>query len=284
MASISPLRYPGGKAKLYNIIKEVIEQQNITNCTYIEPFAGGAGIALQLLLNKDVTRIVINDVDKAVYSFWHAILQDTNEFIGKIIETPVTIDEWYKQKKIYETYNKKYSLDFGFAAFFLNRTNRSGIITAGPIGGYDQDGTYKIDCRFNKEKLIEKIKLISDHKSNIQLYNKDIRSFISKYLPKYEQNGFVYFDPPYYNKGSLLYQNFFTPLDHKQLSEAIRKGVACNWIITYDCVDEIKAIYKEYITKDYYIDYSLAKKRKGKETLIFKNSNCIPQNKELGFN
>ena len=150
--TISPLRYPGGKSRLAPLVKYIIEHKTVANVTtYIEPFAGGAGVALDLLLGGTVDKIIINDYDKAIYSFWRAVITEPNRFIQTIVQTPVTIEEWRRQKEIYSIDNKKYSFELGFAAFFLNRTNRSGILTAGPIGGYNQTGNYQIDVRFNLE-------------------------------------------------------------------------------------------------------------------------------------
>lgn len=255
-------------------------QNHDTQCTYIEPFAGGASIALQLLINGDVHQIVINDVDKAIYSFWRAIVESPEELIDKIIQTPITIDEWHRQKNVYLN-SKNFSIDYAFATLFLNRTNRSGILSAGPIGGYSQTGDYKIDCRFKKDAIINKISQISTYKKNIKVYNKDIRSFIKNYLPQYDKNGFVYFDPPYFCKGNRLYQNFFSPEDHAILANLISNQVNCNWVLTYDSVPEIKEMYNAYISKEFFISYSLANKGKGREILFFKNEDCIPKNLEL---
>ena len=159
MENYSPLRYPGGKSALYPAIANIIESNNMKHCIYIEPFAGGANIAWSLLINGIVDYIIINDADKSIYSFWRAITESTHWFIEKIESVSVTVDEWRKQRAILQE-SSRYSKELGFAMFFLNRTNRSGILDAGPIGGYDQSGTYKIDCRFNKEVLIKKISKI----------------------------------------------------------------------------------------------------------------------------
>ena len=132
------------------------------DCTYIEPFAGGAGVALYLLFEQKVSNVVINDFDKAIYSAWKAILEETDRFMELINCVPITLDEREHQKEIYLNNNKKYSFELGFAAFYLNRTNRSGILSAGPIGGYDQNGDYLIDARFNREALVDKIKRIKE--------------------------------------------------------------------------------------------------------------------------
>lgn len=274
----SPLRYPGGKNKLYPLVKLMINR-NSKDLTYIEPFVGGGGLALALLYNEDVKKIVINDYDKAIYSVWRAILTETNKFIDLINKTPVTIEEWYHQRSIYLNKNKKYSLELGFATFFLNRTNRSGVLKAGPIGGYSQKGVYKIDCRYNKEQLIKKIIDISKNKSKIKLYNYDIRTFIKKIIPLYK-DAFIYFDPPYFNKGKELYKNFFNKQDHEDIA-ALIKSLKVNWMVTYDNSETIKEIYKEYDIKKYKVIYSLANTGESEE-LIFTSSPLLwPSTKDL---
>lgn len=254
----SPLRYPGGKARLSPFIKLLIENAGIEKPVYIEPYAGGAGVALSLLIDGVVDEVVINDYDKAIYSMWRAILEDTEEFVRLIEETPVNVEEWYNQKRIYSENNKKYSVELGFAAFYLNRTNRSGIISnAGPIGGYEQTGDYTIAVRYNKEDLIRRIREIAKHRKKIHLYNKDAKKLISIYLQKYIDRAFIYFDPPYYKKGKALYKNFYTESDHKGIFELIT-AIPCSWIVTYDDVQEIRAIYEGCSARLYDLTYSLA--------------------------
>ena len=279
----SPLRYPGGKSKIAPFVSLLIEKCNLKGCTYVEPFAGGAGVALSLLFEGTVTDIVINDYDKAIYSMWKAILTETDAFINLVRTTPLTVAEWKKQKDIYINENKKYSLALGFATFYLNRTNRSGILAAGPIGGYNQTGNYLIDARYNKESLIERIEKIAKHKTHIHLYNKDIESFIKRYLPKYQDNAFVYFDPPYYNKGKELYKNFFVHDDHKRISKLI-KGLDCFWMVTYDDVDEICELYKDYECKRFDLTYSAANSGKKSEIMFLSDKKIWPQDNELKQN
>ena len=193
----SPLRYPGGKGKLTEFMKYMIDQLGHSGGTYIEPFAGGAGIAIELLLRGVVSRIVINDYDKGIWSFWKAVLTETDRFIAELAVVPLTMEEWNRQRNICLTRNDKYSFELGFATFYMNRTNHSGIIKGGVIGGMDQSGLWKMDARFKREELIRRIESIAERKSGIKLYNKDINSFITRYIPLYEENTLVYFDPPY---------------------------------------------------------------------------------------
>ena len=201
--------------------------------------------------------------------------------IDLIEHTPLTIDEWKHQKDIYSTQNKRYSVELGFAAFYLNRTNRSGILSAGPIGGYNQTGNYGMDARFNRDALIGRIQEIAKYKSQIVVYNKEIRSFISGVIPKYQANAFVYFDPPYFENGQRLYKNFFSPTDHTDIALSIINGVNCPWVITYDDVPELRGIYSDFVQRRYNLNYSAANKGKGSEIIIFKDSYLLPPSDEV---
>lgn len=280
LKNYSPLRYPGGKSKLAPFVSLVIKKSNLPNPVYIEPFAGGAGTALELLFDGTVSEIVINDYDKAIYSMWRAILTNTRKFIKMIEDTPINDDEWRKQKDIYNTQNKKYSLELGFAAFYLNRTNRSGILSAGPIGGHDQTGNYLIDARFNKNDLITRIKKIAKYRHKIHIYNYDVRTFINVYAQKYIANAFIYFDPPYYHKGKQLYKNFFEHKDHEQIRDLI-VNLNCPWIVTYDDVEEIRTIYDSYVGYNFDLIYGLANTGLNSEIMFFSDPSLVPKNDEL---
>lgn len=195
----TPLRYPGGKTQVYEFVKELIKENNCH--TYIEPYMGGAGVAMKLLLLGDVEKIIVNDYDKSIYAFWYSVLYLTEELIDKIENTNITIDEWKIQKSIQDDKeNVSDILLLGFSTLFLNRTNRSGIIKAGVIGGKNQNGKYKLDCRFSKSDIINKILEISKHKKQIKLFNMDAEQFIKRSISK-TKNSFTFFDPPYYTKG-----------------------------------------------------------------------------------
>lgn len=279
--NLSPLRYPGGKAKLTNFIVELLELNGLRGCSYIEPFAGGAGAALTLLINDFVDNIVINDYDQCIYAFWYSVLYETDKLCDLISLTPVTMQEWYNQKQIYNT--SKDLLNLGYATFFLNRTNRSGIINGGPIGGYNQQGNYKIDCRFRKDELIKRINTISLYKDRISLYNLDAGKFIKEILPSAPQKSFIYLDPPYYKKGPGLYTNFYQDEDHRDLADLIKNNIKHPWILTYDNVKEISTLYEEYYKTVYYLNYSVNNKYKGQEILVYSDiiipivSNSIEQ-------
>ena len=277
----SPLRYPGGKGKLAPFMKVLIEKTGHKGGTYIEPFAGGAGIALDLLENDIVSQIVINDLDKGIYSFWRAILSETDRFVEAVHEVPLSVEEWKKQREILLRADNKYSFELGFSTFYLNRTNRSGIINGGMIGGLEQNGVWKLDARFNKDNLINRILKIAKKKECIHLYNKDVASLIKNYLPKYEKDAFVYFDPPYFKKGKQLYLNFFNEQDHVRIEKMIRESVNCDWVITYDDVPEIANIYVNHELRRFDLNYSVAQKRKAREIIIFSNGDVIPDERYL---
>lgn len=271
MKKYSPLRYPGGKANLINNFKLLIQQNNLQSITYVEPFAGGANIALSLLIDNYVSNIVINDIDYAVYSFWYSVLNNSQKLINKIIRCEINIEEWKKQKEIINNQNKYDLFTISFAFLFLNRTNFSGIIKGGPIGGIEQKGKYKIDARFNKADIINKIKLINKYRDRILLLNLDVIELI-KYIKKGIGSSLIYFDPPYYQQGKNLYMNFYNDNDHEKLSKLIYK-LNNPLVVTYDNNPFIKNLYKKFNSHKFSINYSAYNHSKGKELMFYKNLN-----------
>lgn len=264
--SYSPLRYPGGKSKLTAFVLETMKLNGLEGEAYVEPFAGGCAIAWHLLLKGHARKVYINDLDPAIHAFWYSVLYKTEELCSLIINTPITIEEWFKQRDIYRSLPNDY-LSLGFATFFLNRTNRSGIIKAGVIGGLEQNGNYKLDCRFNKNRLIEQITHISEKRENIRLTNLDASRFIEEYIPDIDGKAFVNIDPPYYVKGKGLYQNFYKHEDHYKLFESIKR-LTQPWIVTYDDTPEICGIYADYSPESFGLTYTAQTKCKGSEVLI----------------
>jgi len=262
----SPLRYPGGKAKLTPYILETLKINQLEGGVYVEPFAGGAAIAWHLLLEGHVKEVFINDLNSSVYAFWYSAINMTDKLCSLIENTPITIEEWYVQKAV-QNCDHSSLIERGFSTLFLNRTNRSGIINAGVIGGLAQNGNYKLDCRFNKERLISQIKNIAKNRKRIHLSNLDAVDFIIEVLPSISKKCLVNIDPPYYVKGKGLYQNFFEHDDHFKLYESV-KGITHPWIVTYDDTPEINDIYGEFSPKPYGLTYTAQIKRKGSEVMI----------------
>lgn len=269
MKSYTPLRYPGGKSKLYNFMKELINKNFEEKPIYVEPFAGGCGLALKLLHNGIVDKIIINDNDNAIYCFWYSILNSKDQFIQLIKSAVFSIEEWDYQKYIYMNQDKFSKLEVGFATFYLNRCNRSGIILAGPIGGKQQSGTYKMNCRFNKENLIEIIESIYLYRKSIKLHHTDAINFI-KYIDKKYDNLFIYLDPPYVKKGKDLYKNHFNEKDHIRLAKNVKK-LRNIWFITYDNSELIEKAYSELRQEKFFLRYTVAGEKKGQEIAIYKD-------------
>lgn len=268
----SPLRYPGGKTFLYSFFDEVIKSNNIKNVTYIEPFAGGAGAALLLLLLNKVDSIVINDLDRAIYSFWKSSIFNSEKFIKKMYATPINVNEWKRQRDIYNNPKSK-QFDLGFATFYLNRTNVSGILDGGPIGGIEQKGNWRIDARFNKDGLAERIRNIAKNKNRITVTNKDGVILINEYLN--QKNVFIYLDPPYYEKGAALYLNHYKDDDHKNLADKLNENPNAFWLMTYDNKREIKSLYPERRIMNFSLNYNAYESRKGKEVMILSDALSI---------
>lgn len=266
--SLSPLRYPGGKSKIYNKVQNLIEFNALGDKTYVEPFAGGFGIGIRLLCDDIVQSAVLNDFDLHIYHFWYSVLHHTEDLLKRIMDTPITIQEREKQKVVYRDRAADEVSD-GFATLFLNRVNFSGIIQGGPIGGLSQNGAYKLDCRFNKSEIVKKIKRIALLKNRIQLYNCDASELITVHLHNTICTSFLNIDPPYVKKGPRLYANYFKEEDHRNLERIITEYLGqTQWIVTYDDCDLIRDTYKHYHITEYGIQHNASGSVRGKEIVI----------------
>lgn len=272
----TPLRYPGGKGRLANYIAEILEMNELVGGGYSEPFCGGAGIALSLLYAEKVNHIYLNDVDRAVYAFWHTAIHENERLCKLIKDTPVNMDTWLRQKEAQNHKETADLVDLGFSTFFLNRTNRSGILNAGVIGGKEQKGEWKIDARFKKENLIDRIELLGYYSDNIDITNIDVLEFIDKKTPKMPANTLIYFDPPYFKKGQKLYQNHFAGDDHANLAQKIKKSVSQPWIVSYDNVPQIAALYSDCEQEAFTLNYSANLHTRGSELMVFKDEIDAP--------
>lgn len=274
----TPLRYPGGKGKFAHFVKQVFEANNLLDGHYVEPYAGGAGVALELLFQEYASRIHINDIDPAIYSFWQAAVHHTEELCRLIHDTPVTMENWHRQRVVLANIDQHSLLETALATFFLNRTNRSGILKAGVIGGLAQSGKWKLDVRYNKSDLIRRIELIGRYRNRIRVYNLDAVNLLTEIVPSLPERTLIYLDPPYYVKGSGLYRNFYNHEDHINIAQTL-SNVEHPWIVSYDDVKEIKEIYSNYRQDEYVLSYTAQEKKKGTEVMIYGPNITIPNQK-----
>lgn len=262
----SPLRYPGGKNKLSRFISAICQQNEIDG-HYVEPYAGGAAVALYLLMTNKVKHITINDFDIAIFAFWHSVLYQTDKLCALIEDRPINLSTWEESHKILAgKHSNPNLLELGYATLFLNRTNYSGVLNAGVIGGKGQNGKYKIDCRFNKSEIIKKIRAIAERRSDITLENLDALELIKKV--RKDKNTLFYFDPPYYLKGPSLYLNYYRHDDHQKVSKAIQKIKQARWIVSYDDTPQILELYEDLPTIRYSFSHTVNRAREGLESIF----------------
>ena len=253
---------------MLDLVSTVMRANSLERGHYAEPYAGGCGLALGLLFGGHVADIHINDIDPSVWAFWHCVLHDTDALIALVEKTPITVKEWRKQRALHHTRDAGDWLALGFAAFFLNRTNRSGIIKdAGVIGGLAQTGEYKIDCRFNRSDLVRRIARIAKYKDRIHLSNLDALTFLTRCERRLPQESLLFIDPPYFKNGPSLYTNFYQPDDHAKVAARIIESDR-NWLVTYDDASEIRELYQCRRQYRFDINYSLHEKRVATELLI----------------
>jgi DNA adenine methylase len=276
----SPLRYPGGKASLAAFLEDVIDLNDLRGCRYYEPYAGGAGAALTLLEKKVVDEIHINDADPRVFAFWNAILNETEHFVERVLSVPLDMEQWRRQREVCSNPGSHDEFDVGFSAFYMNRCNRSGVLSgAGPIGGLLQNGKWKLDARFSREALVQRIRQVGQKREQIHLSCLDAIIFLKSSLPsgKARRNAFVYLDPPYVNNGQRLYLNAYRPEDHAGIARYLSSQKVLPWLMSYDDSLLIKDLYREHQIFKLAIRYSLQEKKSAAELNISPRHLTLPR-------
>jgi DNA adenine methylase len=274
MRDASPLRYPGGKWRLSEFIIRLIKLNRLSECSYVEPYAGGSSLGLSLLFQGIVAEIHLNDLDPAIHAFWYSVLNHNREFLRLLKSTRITPDEWNKQKMIYSQGPSSGMFALGFATFFLNRTNHSGILNGGMIGGKEQRGAWKIDARFNVAELQRRIERVGDFRDRIYLYSEDAIAFLKS--QRWTKRTLKYLDPPYYGAGSRLYLNSYSSRDHSNVSKYIT-GLESPWIVSYDDVAQIRELYSQVRSRRMNLLHTARSARIGKEILFFSHALRIPR-------
>jgi DNA adenine methylase len=263
----TPLRYPGGKGRLAQYVCDLINMNDLVGGHYAEPYAGGAGIAFPLMYLEYVSHIHLNDLNRSVFAFWKSVCEQPGALCRLIRDKKPTMAEWRRQKAI-QSATDPTMLELGFSTFFLNRTNRSGIILGGVIGGKKQTGKWKIGARYKTKELIGRIEKIASFAPRISLYNLDASDFIKEYVSRLPANSLVYLDPPYYVQGRFLYEDHYQPDDHANLARLV-SSIKQKWIVSYDNVAPIKQLYSGYRREIFGLRYSAQHRYAGTEVMIF---------------
>ena len=275
MPYYSPLRYPGGKRRLFSVVTRLVEQNRLEGIKYAEPFAGGAAIALSLLFDEYASEVHLNDLSRPIFAFWNSAVNNTDDLCDRIEDTPINMDEWYRQRAIYEIKESADLADLAFATLFLNRTNRSGIIAGGVIGGKHQAGAWSLDARFNKDEIVRRIRKIGRYRSRIRLYQMDALDFVEQQLMHFAENSFTFIDPPYIRRGKDLYLNDYTPIRHFELAKTVQR-LNIPWICTYDRAAVELGLYAENRRIEYGLPYTAQGRHKGAEVMFFSHDLCLP--------
>ena len=265
---LSPLRYPGGKARVAPYLTALIRAQAPRPSIYAEPFAGGAGAALRLLVDETVRSVRINDLSPGVAAFWRCVFYHTEQFAGLIEHATVDIEHWHQARHIFQTPSGRDDLQLGFATFFLNRCNRSGILTARPIGGMDQTGKWKIDARFNKRDLAERVRRLGQYRRRVNVTQLDGCEFMED-IQSLGSEVFAYIDPPYIVQGEDLYLDSLSHDDHRRLAEYLR-DCETPWMLTYDVSEKItEELYAGLRTARFNIAHTAQRQHIGSELVVF---------------
>lgn len=272
---LSPLRYPGGKAILYPLLRDLVKLNCPVGGVYCEPYAGGAGGAMELLFNDDVEEVHLNDKDYHIYCFWDTVLNESGWLTDQVASCDIDMTEWYRQRDVYCNPSAYSRRQIGFSTFFLNRCNRGGILPkAGPIGGFGQKGTYKINARFNRDSLIERLLSVAAQRERINFANLDAVEFMEQQFRHVRSKRLLmYIDPPYYVQGEGLYLNHYKHDDHVTIARLLESRRHRNWILSYDNAPAIRNLYSDLSMLTFDLRYTVQTVALAKEVMVF--GDCV---------
>jgi DNA adenine methylase len=272
----TPLRYPGGKQRLAPFIREVLEENDAVGWTYAEPYAGGAGIAIELLLENKVSHVYLNDSSLPIYSFWKALLDDPDQFCRQVSLASLTLEAWRQHREILRHPQEHDAFELGFSTFYLNRCSRSGILTAGVIGGLAQTGKWRIDARFPRNELIKRVENIAKLSSRITVSNSDAETFMTGVANGLPPETLIYCDPPYYARAKRLYLDTYENEDHARIARVVQEKLHRPWLVSYDNNATIAELYSSRRSFCYSLQYSAVTVYEGSELFIFSDDLAIP--------
>jgi DNA adenine methylase len=277
----TPLRYPGGKQRLAPFVAELLESNDALGWNYVEPYAGGAGVAMELLLDDKVGHVYLNDSSVHIYAFWKTILTDPDDFCRRISKASLSVDHWKRHREIVRRPDIHSLEDVGFSTFYLNRCNRSGVLTAGVIGGLAQEGKWRIDARFPRNELVKRIECIAEHRDQITVSNLDAEEFMISHVNLLSRQTIAYCDPPYYAHAERLYLSRYTRDDHIRLARVIQRKLRRPWLVSYDDHPDIVSLYRERRKFRYSLQYSAVRTYAGREVFVFSDDLRVPRTSVL---
>lgn len=234
----SPLRYPGGKARL---AKKILAMAPEGYSEYREPFLGGGSVLFAVhSLKPDIAKKA-GDSFQPLYNFWHMCKTEPKElyhqvWVGKQIIIGKSL--WEKCRKwVFDTSTDIRDVDRAAAYFMLNRITFSGLTLS---GGYSKEAH---ETRF-RDTHIARLKDANQVLQNVDLRHSDY----TELLHEPGDNVWIYLDPPYDIKSDNLYGNAGAShkgFDHVKFAEECKK-CKHKWLITYNDNQKIRDLYSSW--------------------------------------
>ena len=269
MKLTNPLRYPGSKASFASSVGAFVTACGYTGFEIVEPFAGSASVSIDLVSSGVCSKAILIERDPLLYAFWSAVFFDTRRLCNRINKLSIDLGTWHDLRPLLAINSPdEYELiDLAVAGLFFNRTNFSGVLHAGPIGGQQQKSVYKVNCRFNKDDLIARIRAIAKLQNRVEVIFSDALGFLETQKEAVNQNRFYYVDPPYFVQGEKLYRYSFELSQHKQLAKVLSE-LKAPWLLSYDRHPVIEMLYERYASSGFKFKYSSKIRKVEREFLV----------------
>lgn len=274
---ISPLRYPGGKSRIWEHLAAQYTQAPLGELDaeiWFEPFAGGLGAGLKMLQESIIGELWFCEANRGLGALWGELVANPTALIDTVSSLPerMSLDVYQEALAVLAAPDSYPQLQVAVAALVVNRCSRSGMVTptTGPIGGKQQDGKYRVGDRWNLPRTISTLEKLAPLTRYMRFVGPDGISALAG-LPNsgFAEEVFVFADPPYVGAGQRLYQHGLDESGHRALADALHDLDETHWVLAYDEAPLVRELYEGLHIQEYTLHHTANRSKSGAELLIY---------------
>jgi DNA adenine methylase len=193
---ISPLPYPGGKAKQWKLIHSYFPEKT-AKLAYYEPFFGGGSVGFRALENNLFYDYHFSDVDCTIMDMFYDMAHENMHPLTPKSVWEIRKELFHPNLKFEDVERKAFSdLPFWLAALCMYNTNYGSLF-------YGRPTKARLEQNWNQAKCERIQNLQSLLKKNLDRVNFETKDYKDIKLDDLGRAALFYLDPPYYGVNNL---------------------------------------------------------------------------------